>query len=79
VQQSLVTPSITNLKLDPFERFHEARGYDEWQETRSWTIGPATAQVGVFMKSLKDYPPRQKSFDIDVDPIMRSMYLSGSR
>jgi arylsulfatase len=36
-QDTLTTPIITNLKLDPFERFHEARGYDEWAENRSWT------------------------------------------
>ncbi len=35
VQQNLVTPLITNLKLDPFERFHEAHGFDEWQENHS--------------------------------------------
>jgi hypothetical protein len=28
-QLSLSTPIVTNLKLDPFERFHEARGYNE--------------------------------------------------
>ncbi|HBE70608.1 MAG TPA: arylsulfatase [Planctomycetaceae bacterium] len=73
VQQKLTTPLITNLKLDPFERFHEARGFDEWQENRSWTLGPAAAQVGKFIKSLKDYPPRQKSFDIDVDEMMSAL------
>jgi len=79
VQQNLVTPLITNLKLDPFERFHEARGFDEWQENRSWILGAAGQQVGVFMKSLSDYPPRQKSFNIDIDEMMNSMYRSGSR
>ncbi|MDH2134180.1 arylsulfatase [Sphingobium yanoikuyae] len=43
IQENLNTPLITNLKLDPFERFHEARGFDEWQENRSWTLAPATA------------------------------------
>jgi arylsulfatase len=43
VKNDLVTPLITNLKLDPFERFHEARGFDEWQENRSWTLAPAMA------------------------------------
>ncbi|MCI0387711.1 MAG: arylsulfatase [Acidobacteria bacterium] len=76
VQENLVTPFITNLKLDPFERFHEARGYDEWQENRSWTLGPAGEQVVVFMKSLKEYPPRQASFDLDIDEMVRTMSKS---
>jgi arylsulfatase A-like enzyme len=78
-QVNLTTPLITNLKLDPFERFHEARGFDEWQENRSWTLGPATAQVGAFMKSLKDYPPRSESFALDIDELMRAAQQSGSR
>jgi len=79
VQQDLVTPVITNLKLDPFERFHEARGYDEWQENRSWTLGAATLLVGEFMKSLQEYPPRQASFDIDIDEMMRAAQSSSAR
>lgn len=73
IQQKLTTPLITNLKLDPFERFHDARGFDEWQENRSWTLGPAANQVGVFLQSLKEFPPRQESFNIDLDEMMKSM------
>lgn len=79
VQENLVTPLITNLKLDPFERFHEARGFDEWQENRSWLLGPATARLGEFTKSLQEYPPRMKSFDLNIDDIMRSLNPSRSR
>jgi arylsulfatase len=73
VQQSLVTPQTTNLKLDPFERFHEARGYDEWQENHGWTMAPAVAQVGELIKSLKEYPPRQAGFDPNIDDVMKSL------
>ncbi|WP_201282560.1 arylsulfatase [Novosphingobium sp. TCA1] len=70
VQENLNTPLITNLKLDPFERFHEARGFDEWQENRSWTLAPATAQINKFMKSLQEFPPRIKSLDFDLDAMV---------
>lgn len=79
VQNNLVTPLITNLKLDPFERFHEARGFDEWQENRSWALGAATNEVAKFMKSLKDYPPRTKSFNLDIDEMVREAQTSGGR
>lgn len=79
VQNDLVTPLITNLKLDPFERFHEARGFDEWQENRSWTLTPAIALVGQFFGSFQDFPPRQASFDADVDAIMGSMMRGTSQ
>jgi arylsulfatase len=79
VQENLTTPFITNLKLDPFERFHEARGYDEWQENRSWTLGSASEQVEAFMKTFKDYPPRQTSFDLKIDEMVRSATSSSTR
>ena len=76
VKNDLVTPLITNLKLDPFERFHEARGFDEWQENRSWTLAPAMGIVQRFFASFQEYPPRQASLDFDADAIMREMMES---
>jgi len=81
VQNQLVTPLITNLALDPFERFHEARGFDEWQENRSWTIAPAIGLVQQFFESFRDYPPRQGSFNasIDAEAILATMMETSSR
>ncbi len=76
VRNSLVTPVITNLKLDPFERFQHARGFDEWQENHSWLLGRLAPRMTRFVKSLQDYPPRQKSFDLDIDQVM-SAALAG--
>lgn len=73
VQQNLVIPSITNLKLDPFERFHEARGYDEWTENRSFALPLAAEVIGNYLQSLKDYPPRMKSLDFNVDEALRAL------
>jgi arylsulfatase len=57
----LTTPVITNLALDPFERFVEARGHDEWQENRSWTLPAAAQAVSQMVASFKAFPPRQAS------------------
>ena len=73
VQSDLTSPIITNLKLDPFERFYDSRGFDEWQENRSWTLKPALGHVVEFMQSLKDYPPRQKSESVKLDDLMNSL------
>ncbi|MGR3663069.1 MAG: sulfatase-like hydrolase/transferase [Paracoccaceae bacterium] len=77
--KELTTPLITNLALDPFERFHEARGFDEWQENRSWTIAPALGFIGGFFESFAEYPPRQASFSVDVADIMDKMMAPSSR
>ncbi len=65
-QPVLSTPIVTNLKLDPFERFHEARGYDEWAENRSWVLGQIATHLGSFLESFKEYPPSQESFSIQL-------------
>ena len=59
--------------LDPFERFHDARGFDEWQENRSWTLAPAIGVVKQFFASFDEYPPRQASMEVNVDDIMHEM------
>ncbi len=66
-QPVLSTPIITNLKLDPFERFHEARGYDEWAENRSWILGQVGGHLAEFLKSFKEFPPSQESFSVQLD------------
>ncbi len=73
VQQAMVTPLVTNLKLDPYERFHKARGFNEWQENRVWTYSAAFEQVGKFVESLQEYPPRMKSLDFDVDEALKAL------
>lgn len=73
VQQNLVTPLITNLKLDPFERFHEARGFDEWQEDRTFAAPLAISVVNDFLRSMKEFPPRLQSFDFNLDEAVRSL------
>lgn len=73
IQEAMLTPLVTNLKLDPFERFDKARGFDEWQEDRAWTYAPAFGLVGEFLKSFKDWPPRQKSFNVDLDDAMKAL------
>jgi arylsulfatase A-like enzyme len=66
-QPELSTPIITNLKLDPFERFHEARGYDEWAENRSWILGQVGVHLGEFLQTFKEFPPSQESMSVQFD------------
>ncbi len=65
-QPVLTSPYVINLKLDPFERFIHARGYDEWAENRSWLFGPAAAQLAAFAKTFREFPPSQLSMSVQV-------------
>ena len=65
-QVPLSTPFLINLKLDPFERFTQARGYDEWSENRSWILGQAGKGIAKFVETFKEYPPSQKGMSVEV-------------
>jgi arylsulfatase len=62
-------PDIYNLRTDPFERASEDASmfYDKWKIDRAFLLVPAQAIVGEFLKTFKDFPPRQRpaSFSID--------------
>jgi arylsulfatase len=62
-------PDIYNLRTDPFERATEDADifYAKWKADRAFLLVPAQALVGEFLKTFKEFPPRQKpaSFSID--------------
>ena len=66
-QQSLSSPIVTNLKLDPFERMHKARGYGEWMEQRLYMAGPSGKVVGALLKSFQEFPPSQIGTTVQLD------------
>lgn len=76
-REKLNTPIIENLKLDPFERFTESRGYDEWQENRAYLLGPSTQLIQKFLATFKDYPARQKGVNFDINEIVNSATQGG--
>ena len=73
VQQPILTPLLTNLKLDPFERFYKSRGFDEWQENHAWLYAPAFGEILKLVQSLKEYPPRMASLDFNVDEALKAL------
>jgi arylsulfatase len=71
-QEPLVTtrlPDIYNLRSDPFERATEDADifYAKWKADRAFLLVPAQEIVGEFLKTFKNFPPRQRpsSFSID--------------
>ncbi len=66
---ALRAPTICNLRSDPFERGTEdATMFNEkWMADRSFLLVPAQAIVGEFLKTFKDFPPRQKPASFSVD------------
>jgi len=54
-------PKLMNLRTDPFEQADVSGTlyYWKWRADRVFMLAPAGALVGMFMKSLMEFPPRQ--------------------
>ena len=76
----LRAPSLTNLRMDPFERAeHEnAMGFQRWWVEHMFAIAPAGAYVGQWLQSFKEFPPRQKPGSFNLDRVMEAV-TSGSK
>ena len=72
-------PKIFNVRSDPFERAdHEAIGYPRWRLDRTYVLVPAQAVVGEFLKTFKDFPPRQKPASFTIDQVMEKLTTGGT-
>ncbi len=61
-------PIVTNLRQDPWERYQDlSMNYGQWWGEKLWTMVPAVAIVGGFLKTFKEYPPSQASGSLTVD------------
>ena len=71
----LRAPTLTNLRMDPFERAEEehAIGYQRWYLEHMFVIAPAGAYVGQWLQSFKEFPPRQKPGSFNLDRVMEAV------
>jgi arylsulfatase A-like enzyme len=71
----LRAPSLTNLRMDPFERAQaeDAMGYQRWYLEHMYAIAPAGAYVAQWLQSFREFPPRQKPGSFNLDRVMESI------
>jgi len=70
----LRVPLIFNLRRDPYERAQiTSNTYYDWLLDRAFLLVPAQAYVGEFLRTFKDYPPRQKAASFSLERVMKAM------
>jgi len=63
-----------NLRTDPFERADiTSNTYWDWYLSKAYMIMAAQGIVSEFLRTFKDYPPRQKAASFTIDQIMDKM------
>lgn len=69
---ALRAPKIFNLRRDPFERAdHESGSYDKWYAERMFVFAPIQQEFAKFLITFKEFPPRQKPDDWNLESIMK--------
>lgn len=51
---------LIDIKLDPFERTPESKGFFLWMKEKSWIAPQVQGPIAEFTRSLHTFPPRQK-------------------
>jgi len=74
----LRAPKIFNLRRDPFERADtDSNNYNHWWSEHVFLIQPAAAIAMEYMKTLREFPVRQKPASFNLDEVMRQLEASG--
>ena len=72
-------PLIFNVRRDPYERAQiTSNTYYDWMLDRVFLLVPAQTYVGNFLKTFKEFPPRQKAASFSLDQVMEKMKEPGS-
>jgi len=71
---ALRVPKLFNLRTDPFERADTTSNtYWDWYLSKGYLIMAAQGLVGDFLKTFREYPPRQKAASFTIDQAMEKM------
>jgi arylsulfatase A-like enzyme len=74
----LRVPLIENLRRDPYERaVVTSNTYYDWMLDRAFLLVPAQAYVADFLKTFKEFPPRQKAASFSLDQVIEKMTEPG--
>ena len=70
----LRVPLIFNLRRDPYERaMLTSNTYYDWLLDHAFLVVPAQDEVGRFLATFKEFPPRQKAASFSLDKVMEAM------
>ncbi|AUP80000.1 arylsulfatase [Flavivirga eckloniae] len=70
----LRVPLIFNLRRDPYERAQlTSNTYYDWLIDRVFLLVPAQVYVGNFLKTFKEYPPRQKAASFSLEIVLAKL------
>jgi arylsulfatase A-like enzyme len=72
----LRVPKMFNLRRDPYEQADlTSNTYYDWLIDHAFLLVPAQAYVADFLKTFREFPPRQKAASFSLDQVMEAMQV----
>jgi len=76
----LRVPQMIDLKSDPYEYSYDASAYYKgWLVDHAFLILPAAQRVATYLKTYKDFPPRQRPASFSIDQILEKLESATTR
>ncbi len=72
-REALSFPRIVNLRTDPFETSLDSSLYARFFADQIWLFVPTQQEVGKWLMTFREFPPRQATASFTIDKLMRQM------
>jgi arylsulfatase len=72
-REALNFPRLVNLRTDPYETSLDSGMYARFFADQLWLFVPTQQEVGKWLKTFRDFPPRQATASFTIDRMMAQM------
>jgi arylsulfatase len=72
-REALGFPQVINLRTDPYETSIDSEMYSRFFGDQLWLFVPVQQEVGKFLMTFRDFPPRQATASFTIDKMMQQM------
>ncbi len=72
-REALNFPRIINLRTDPFETSLDSGLYSRFFADQLWLFVPTQQEVGKWLMTFREFPPRQATASFTIDKLMQQM------
>ena len=72
-RQQLTFPIMVNLRADPFETSLDSSLYARWMADNLWLFVPMQQEVGKWLMTFREFPPRQPTASFTIDKVLQQM------
>jgi arylsulfatase A-like enzyme len=72
-REALNFPRVINLRSDPYETSIDSGMYSRFFADQLWLFVPVQQEVGKWLTTFREFPPRQPTASFNIDGIMQQM------